>query len=113
MGGGIYQPTPALLKAIRTQIFETVETYKNILNQKDFKKQFPEIQGEKLKMVPKGFPKEFEDIDLLKNKHFIVSKKINNDIWFEGNPQKHILDSFKTQQNFNLFLNTAVRLIEE
>ena len=112
MGGGIYQPTPALLKSIRTQIFENVETYKNILNQKDFKKQFPEVQGKKLKMAPKGFPKEFEDIELLKNKHFVVSKKIENETWIEGNPQKHILKSFKTQQDFNHFLNTAVRFVE-
>ena len=40
MGGGIYQPTPILLKSIRTQIFENCNEYQEILDQKDFKKQF-------------------------------------------------------------------------
>ncbi len=108
MGGGIYQPTPALLKSIRTQIFENPEEYKGILNQKDFKKQFPVLHGEKLKMAPKGFPKDFADIDLLKNKHFVVSKAIENELWFEGEPVKAILKSYKTQQKLNEFLNRAV-----
>ena len=108
MGGGIYQPTPVLLKTIRTQIFENTKEYKGILEQKDFKKQFPVLHGDKLKMAPKGFPKDFEAIDLLKNKHFVVSQKIENEVWFEGDPLKTILNSYKTQQAFNEFLNRAV-----
>jgi uncharacterized protein (TIGR02453 family) len=108
MGGGIYQPTPILLKTIRTQIFENTKEYKGILEQKDFKKQFPVLHGDKLKMAPKGFPKDFEAIDLLKNKHFVVSQKIENEVWFEGDPKKTILNSYKTQQAFNEFLNRAV-----
>jgi hypothetical protein len=38
----------------------------------------------------------------------VVSKKIENDIWFEGDPLKTILKSYKTQQTFNEFLNRAV-----
>ena len=108
MGGGIYQPSPALLKSIRTQIFENCDEYKGILEQKDFKKQFPVLHGEKLKMAPKGFPKDFEEIYLLKNKHFVVSKKIENEIWLEGDPLSTILKSYKMQQQFNEFLNRIV-----
>jgi len=111
MGGGIYKPSPALLKDIRTQIFENSKEYKGILEQKDFKKQFPVLHGEKLKMAPKGFPKDFEEIDLLKNKHFVVSQGIENEVWFEGDPIKTILKSYKTQQKFNEFLNRAVEKI--
>ena len=108
MGGGIYQPSPDLLKSIRTQIFENNIEYKRIIEHKDFKKQFPVLHGDKLKMAPKGFPKDFEDIELLKNKHFVVSKKIENDIWFDRDSLKTILKSYKTQQDFNSFLNRAV-----
>ena len=110
MGGGIYQPTPVLLKIIRTQIFENSKEYTEILEQKDFKKQFPVLHGDKLKMAPKGFSNEFEGIDLLKNKHFVVSQKIENEVWFEGKPLKTILKSYKTQQKFNEFLNRAVEI---
>ena len=60
-------------------------------------------------MAPKGFPKDFKDIDLLKNKHFIVSKKIENEAWFDLDLKVKITNSFKTQQSFNTFLNKAVK----
>lgn len=91
-------------------ILENSKEYTEILEQKDFKKQFPGLHGDKLKMAPKGFPKEFEGIDLLKNKHFVVSQKIENEVWFEGKPLKTILKSYKTQQKFNEFLNRAVEI---
>jgi len=94
VGGGIYQPEPKLLKSIRTQIFKDVETYKDIINNAEFKKYFPEIFGEKLKTAPRGFPKDFADIDLLNNKHYAVSYGVNNSFWFNKNLIENISDIF-------------------
>lgn len=109
IGGGIYNPSPKLLKNIRTQIFENTDEYKAILADKTLNADFSILEGEKLKMAPKGFPKDFKDIDLLKNKHFIVSKKIENEAWFDLDLKVKITNSFKTQQSFNTFLNKAVK----
>tara|TARA_B110000971_G_scaffold43691_1_gene43348 strand:+ start:2237 stop:2896 length:660 start_codon:yes stop_codon:yes gene_type:complete len=109
IGGGIYDPSPELLKNIRTQILENTDEYKAILAEKTLKADFSILEGEKLKMAPKGFPKDFKDIDLLKNKHFIVSKKIENETWFDLDLKVKITNSFKTQQSFNTFLNRAVK----
>ena len=75
---------------------------------KELKKEFSVLEGAKLKMAPKGFPKDFKDINLLKNKHFTVLKKIENELWFKENSVKLILKSFETQQDFNHFLNRAL-----
>jgi len=37
-----------------------------------------------------------------------VSKKIENEIWLEGDPLNTILKSYKMQQQFNEFLNRVV-----
>ena len=108
IGGGIYQPEPKLLKSIRTQIFEDVETYKVIINNVEFKKYFPEIFGEKLKTAPRGFSKDFADIDLLNNKHYAVSYGVNNSFWFNNKLIENISDVFLKQYKFNQFLNNIV-----
>ena len=72
------------------------------------KNEFSVLEGAKLKMAPKGFPKDFKDIDLLKNKHFTVRKKIDNELWLKENSVELILKSFEIQQYFNHFLNRAV-----
>ena len=108
IGGGIYQPSPTVLKNIRNQIFEHTDAYKKILTKKELKNEYSVLEGAKLKMAPKGFPKDFKDIDLLKNKHFTVRKKIDNELWLKENSVELILKSFETQQYFNHFLNRAV-----
>ena len=112
IGGGIYMPQAPVLKSIRTSIFEDSEAYKKIIHNKQFTQRFPEIYGQALKMAPKGFPKDYEDIDLLKNKHYAVTHAINNDFWFDENTSKNILDTFKTQYKFNQFLNIAVDAVK-
>lgn len=108
IGGGIYMPQPPALKSLRTEIFENTEEYKRIINNSKFKKIFPEIYGEPLKTAPKGFPKDFADIDLLKNKHFAVTHKVNNSFWYENGVIDNIVDIYKVQYNFNLFFNRVI-----
>ncbi len=108
IGGGIYKPEPKILKAIRTTIFENTEQYKNIINKSTFKKYFPDIYGEKLKTAPRGFPKDFKDIDLLNNKHYAIIHNIDNSFWFKDDLINNILDVFKEQKEFNHFLNKIV-----
>ena len=66
-GGGIYMPPSEPLKNIRTAIFENPETFIELTETKKFKKIFTEFHGEKLKTAPKGFPREFEYINLSLN----------------------------------------------
>lgn len=111
IGGGIYMPQAPVLKSIRMSIFEDSTAYKKIIHNKKFTQLFPEIYGQPLKMAPKGFPKDFKDIDLLKNKHYAVTRPIGNDFWFNENTSKNILITFKTQAKFNQFLNHAVETV--
>jgi uncharacterized protein (TIGR02453 family) len=74
-GGGIYMPLPEYLKIIRKEIYYQIDEFNAILNALSFKKYYPDgiEEIEKLKKAPTDFPKDFPDIELLKNKHFFTS----------------------------------------
>lgn len=109
LAGGIYMPPPDRLKAIRTEIFENTDQFKEIINHKDFKFHFKEIEGnEMLKTAPKGFPKEFEDIDLLKYKHYTVIKKVPEDLVTSENFADEVTKTFNALYPFNRFINEGI-----
>jgi uncharacterized protein (TIGR02453 family) len=109
LGGGIYMPQPDVLRAIRNAIYDDSKHYKDIINNPKFKKYFSEIYGEKLKTAPKGFPKDFPDIDLLKPKHYALSHPISDSFWQTDKILVNALDIFKTQFTFNRFLNYIIK----
>ena len=108
IGGGIYQPDGPTLKALREGLYHNIDDFKAIINAPEFRKFFPEIHGEKLKMAPKGFPKDFPDIELLKHKHYAVLHPIPNELWFEKDVVDHILQVYKVQSKYNQFLNALL-----
>ncbi len=76
---------------------------------KTSKKHFKEILSEdQLKTAPKGFPKDFEDIDLLKHKHYTVMKPIEDSLIFSDKFADEIHETFKALYPFNSFINEAI-----
>lgn len=72
-GGGIYMPEAPILKAIRNEIYQVPEELLEILDAPEFKTYYKGLwEDDKLKTAPKGFPKDFEHIDLLKYKSYVV-----------------------------------------
>lgn len=109
LAGGIYMPPPDRLKAVRTEIYENTEDFKKIINDRNFKKHFKEISSEdQLKTAPKGFPKDFEDIDLLKHKHYTVMKPIEDSLIFSNKFADEVYETFKALHPFNSFINEAI-----
>lgn len=108
-GGGIYMPQPKVLKAIREDIYNDAETFKNIINDTEFKAMFPELYGEKLKTAPKGFPKDFPDIDLLNFKSYTVTKAITEKEILSDSFLDTLMKIFKTQKPLNDYLNSALK----
>lgn len=109
LAGGVYSPAPDILKAVRTEIYDNNEDFKNIINDKNFKKHFKELMTEDmLKTAPKGFPKDFEDIDLLKYKHYTVAKNISDNVISSEKFIDEIQETFKALYPFNRFINDGI-----
>ena len=74
--GGIWMPEGPLLKAIRQEIDYNHDEFNKILSKPAFKKEFKELQGERLKTVPQGYKDDNPAIEHLKMKSFMVSTPV-------------------------------------
>ncbi|MBN2350389.1 MAG: DUF2461 domain-containing protein [Bacteroidales bacterium] len=109
LAGGIYMPPSDILKVVRNEIYENPDEFKNIINNAAFKQYFQELFNEKLTNPPRGFPKEFEDIELLKYKHYIVDYPVKDTDLLNRNFIEGLMtDVFKQLTLFNSFLNRAI-----
>lgn len=107
VAGGKWMPPAPQLKDIRQEIFYNVNDFKKILNEKSFKKNFKELSDIKLKTAPKGFDKEFPDIELLKYTSYIAETKVDDKILLSKNVYKHCAALHKAMMPFQKFLNDA------
>ena len=80
VGGGIWEPEPALLKRIRQEIDFNGEELVKIINKKAFKDLFGGVSGEKLQRVPKGYEADNPNAELLKHKQFTIQKAFTDDL---------------------------------
>ncbi|NOX46245.1 MAG: DUF2461 domain-containing protein [Chlorobi bacterium] len=108
VGGGMYMPPSDILKKVRSEVMYHVDEFKGIIQDKAFRKYFDEIEGEKLKRPPKGFPADFPDIELLKMKSYVVLKPLDdNQIVSEGLGQ-YVINAFGAMVPLVHFLNRAM-----
>jgi uncharacterized protein (TIGR02453 family) len=106
IAGGIYMPESSVLKQVRKEISLYGDDFLKILNQKDFKKHFPELdQDDKLVKVPQGFEKEDPMAEYLKLKNFIVVYSVKDDEILDKSAVKNLTKIFKLMKPFNDFLN--------
>lgn len=108
LAGGSYRPQSDNLKKIRQEILYNTQEYKDLLDSKPIKKFFNEVWGEKLKRPPIGFPADFPDIELLKNKDFILIHEIPDDVVLSDGFLNYAVNIFKALKPYNDFLNRSI-----
>jgi len=108
VGGGSYNPPADALKAFRTEIFDQPEEFKKLIYAESFRKIYPDLYDDKLKTAPKGFPKDFPNIDLLKYKSYVVTATISDSEVASGTFVEKIISSMKELYPVNRFLNSAL-----
>ncbi len=107
-GGGVYMPQAATLRAIRSYIAENGSEFKEMLENRELQKFYPEMYDHKLKTAPKGFPKDHEYIDLLRYKSYAFSNIIGEGMLLSDHLIGHIVQSFRVLRDVNDFLNEAI-----
>lgn len=109
LAGGRWNPIPEDLKKIRQEIVYNTQEFKDILSDKNFVKFFKEIDPEfKTKMAPKGIDKDFEDMDLVKYKSYVLYHKLTDSQVLGDDFIKYIVSVYKAMLPFNKFLNVAI-----
>lgn len=109
IAAGSYMPPAPVLLAIRKDIYAYIEEFKNIIQSNELRELYGEIGGEKLKSAPRGFPKDFPDIELLKFKSYgLIRMKTDREI-MHADIINEIVTCFKVSSPFVKFLNEAVK----
>lgn len=108
LAGGVYMPEPEMLNAIRQEIDYNSAAFLKILKSASFKKYFKGLDEEgKLKTAPKGFEKDHPQVEILKNKHFVVSYKISDKMLEDKSLESLVLNGFKAMYPFLEYLREA------
>ncbi|WP_305952038.1 DUF2461 domain-containing protein [Emticicia oligotrophica] len=81
LGGGMWSPTPTQLTNFRQEIDYNPQHLKGIIENSLFRDYYKEIHGEKVKKMPKGYPIDHPEIELLKYKQlFFVHRYSDEDV---------------------------------
>lgn len=105
--------TGEMLKALRRSVYDNMDEYRMIVEDKAFKKYFPTIGFEHLKTAPKGYPKDYPYIDYLKCKDYSVCMPVPDHFFCEPDLLEKLDDIFKQMKRLNDFLNETIDNMEE
>ncbi len=108
LSGGIYMPPPEHLQAIRQEIYYHPQDYIRLIEDKEFKTTFTSQYFDKLKTAPKGYPKDWEYIDLIKNRSYALGHSVEEEELFAPDFLMKAIGVFRIIHPYNKYLNRAV-----
>ena len=109
VGSGIFRPEADILKALRSDFYTVPEELLEIIEDAKFKNTFGGLWDfDKLKLALKGFPKDFEHIDLLKYKSYVTSKEFSHDEIVDDNFLENIIEVYKVAHPLNRLINAII-----
>jgi uncharacterized protein (TIGR02453 family) len=108
IGGGIWDPTPAILKMIRQEIDYNSAGLKKIINTKEFLKYFGKISGSKLARPPKGYESDNPNIELLKFKQLFVKRSFDDDLVLSKYLIPEILSTYRAALPFFTYFDVVM-----
>ncbi len=104
---GMWCPPPALLKALRRDIYENYDEVEAILNEPSFKQYFPDFDSEEgdLKVAPAGYPRDWMHADWLRHKNFTISWRFTDEEVCQPDFLQKLLHLCRVAKPLNDFLN--------
>ena len=101
-------PLPEYLQAIRQEIYYHPKNYIYLIENKEFKSAFTLEYSNKLKTAPKGYPKDWEFLDLIKNRNYAFGHRIEEQELLAPDFIEKAIELFKVIYPLNRYLNKAV-----
>ncbi len=99
---GIWNPDKTLRMRIRRELVSHVDEFLEIIHEPDLVATFGELQGERLKRVPMGFSKDFEEVELLKMQDYLLKHDLP-DSFFDEDWVERAAAIFRVAYPFNRF----------
>jgi uncharacterized protein (TIGR02453 family) len=108
VAGGVYMPTPDVLRAIRMHLLDNHEEFRAILRARQLRTLLGELQGDQLSRVPKGFPAEHPAADLVRYKQWLVYVTLDPSIATTRKLFSEVSKRFRAMMPFLEFLNAPL-----
>jgi uncharacterized protein (TIGR02453 family) len=98
-----------ILNSIREDVFTLPKEFENCIS---LAKGWEIDQANKMKTVPKQFPKDAINAEYLKLKDFILSKKIDEAYVLSDNLLERVTQEFRKTMQFKEFINRAIQAVD-
>ena len=108
IAGGLYMPEPAQLNRLRDALAEDARPLKAVAADRNFKKYFGQLEGEKLKTVPQGYDRDHPDIELLRFKQLVAVHRPSDEVVLGPRFAAHAVKVCAAMKPFNDFLNDVL-----
>jgi uncharacterized protein (TIGR02453 family) len=108
VGGGFWEPNKDDLLRIRKELSIDANELREIIEQKEFVKYFGSLEGEELKTAPRDFDKNHANIDLIRKKQYIVTRKFTNKEVLSPEFEKEVIATFKAIRPFFNYMSDVL-----
>jgi uncharacterized protein (TIGR02453 family) len=108
VGGGFWEPNNEDLLRIRKELELDASDLREIIVDATFKKMFGTLEGKELKTAPKNFDKTHPDIDLIRKKQFLLTRKFTNKEVLLPNFKDEIIATFAAMRPFFNYMSDVL-----
>lgn len=99
--------------AIRQSIYDNIEEYLDIVENPGFVEAYPEVGENCLKTAPKGIPRDWEHIALVRPKDYVATHRLRDEELCSPDFIEEARRIFSLAKPFNDFINYSIGLSEE
>ena len=105
---GFWNPDKDDLKRIRKEMEIDAEEFRDIMAEPSFKKVWGSLEGEEVKTAPKGFSKEDPNIDLIKKKAYLFTKRYSDKEVLSKNFLQQVNADFQAVRPFFDYMSSVL-----
>lgn len=106
-GGNMPAPGP-LTRAIRQSVFDNIEEYLEIVEDEEFRALFPTVGLERLKVAPRGFPRDWPHIEHLKTRDYGTLLRVADDYLTLPGVEERLRPVLRQIKRLNDFINYTI-----
>ncbi len=108
VSGGAYIPPSPWLNRIRENISVNGNRLVQIIDSKEYRKYFDGLEGEKLKVPPRGYSKYHPHIELIKMKSYLPEKLFTDEEVVSAGFFRVVTGAFRAMKPLNDFLSEGI-----
>ena len=108
LAGGAYCLPTDILRAVRQSVVDEIDEFRSIVEEPEFRRLFPTLGMDRVKTVPKGFPRDFPFPEYIRPKDYSLGTAIPDDFLRQTDWLQQTLHVFEVMKPFLDFINYTI-----